>query len=110
MLSDDKMVQLCRRILQFILIFCFGVNIFAHAGVTQYSSIHLQPGDSGKIVLFLVNVILTKIGKKLDKGYRCPVYCAVSHSHLYWDENEIKEDNIPPDIRPRRELRLAGIE
>ena len=33
-------------------------------------------------------------GKKLDKGYRCPVYCGVDHKHYYWENHENKEDNI----------------
>ena len=27
------------------------------------------------------------IGKKLDKGYKCPVYCGVKHNHIYVDIN-----------------------
>ena len=91
MVSNDKMVQLCRRVLQFIIIFAFGLGILACAGSTQYSSIHIQSGDSGEIAFFLANVVITKIGKRLDKGYKCPVYCGVDHTHYYWDNNEIKD-------------------
>ena len=54
-------------------------------------SVYFGPEDKGAIALFLVNVVLTKIGKKLDKGYKCPVYCAIDHTHYYWDNNEIKD-------------------
>ena len=53
-------------------------------------SISLNAPDKGKIALFLVNVILTKVGKKLDKGYKCPVYCGVNHTHYFWNEDENK--------------------
>ena len=33
-------------------------------------------------------------GKKLDKGYKCPVYCAIDHIHYYWENHENKEGNI----------------
>ena len=26
--------------------------------------------------------MIVSIGKKLDKGYRCPVYCGVDHIHI----------------------------
>ena len=55
-------------------------------------SIYFKPQDKGAIALFLVNVILTKIGKKLDKGYKCPVYCGVTHTHYFWEEDEIKDE------------------
>ena len=53
--------------------------------------------DIGNIVMFLIVVGLGEIGKKLDKGYRCPVYCEVDHKHIYWEKDETKESNIPPD-------------
>ena len=51
--------------------------------------------DIGNIVMFLIVIGLGEIGKELDKGYRCPVYCDVSHNHIYWENDETKEGNIP---------------
>tara|TARA_R110002020_G_scaffold410826_1_gene620512 strand:- start:155 stop:370 length:216 start_codon:yes stop_codon:yes gene_type:complete len=41
--------------------------------------------DVGEIVFFGLFVIFGEIGKRLDKGYRCPTYCAVDHKHIYWE-------------------------
>ena len=68
-----------------IIFLCIWVN-FLFAG-----NLWLKPEDKGKIALFLVNVILTNIGKKLDKGYKCPVYCGINHTHYFWDEDDIKD-------------------
>jgi len=53
--------------------------------------------DIGNIVMFLIVIGLGEIGKKLDKGYRCPVYCQVEHNHIYWEKDETKESNIQTD-------------
>ena len=58
----------------------------------EYSSlgVHKSAGfiEEGisKAVFFIVFVSLAKLGKKLDKGYICPVYCAVDHIHIYEKE------------------------
>ena len=64
---------------------------------TEYSSLgiyqkaeFISKEDIGDIVVFCVIVIIGEIGKKLDKGYRCPLYCEVDHTHIY----EAKKDNI----------------
>ena len=44
--------------------------------------------DQGEIAVFLIVVIISEIGKKLDKNYRCPVYCAVDHIHRRKCTNE----------------------
>jgi len=51
--------------------------------------------DKGEILLFLINVVIHKVGKKLDKGYKCPLYCGVDHKHILWEYDEIKESDIP---------------
>ena len=53
--------------------------------------------DIGSIAMFIIVIGLGEIGKKLDKGYRCPVYCEVEHNHIYWEKDESKEGNIPTD-------------
>jgi len=50
--------------------------------------------DAGKIVLFLIYIVISEYGKKLDRGYKCPVYCDVAHKHYYWENHENKESNI----------------
>tara|TARA_Y100000310_G_scaffold237640_1_gene240931 strand:- start:628 stop:885 length:258 start_codon:yes stop_codon:yes gene_type:complete len=55
----------------------------------------IQQEDAGEILLFLINVAVTIAGKKLDKGYKCPLYCGVDHKHIYWEYDEVKKSNIP---------------
>ena len=31
-------------------------------------------------------------GKRLDKGYKCPLYCGVDHKHIYWEYDEVKSN------------------
>ena len=49
------------------------------------------------IIVLIVVIGLGEIGKKLDKGYKCPVYCAVEHTHYYWEQDETEKSNIPSD-------------
>ena len=94
MVPTDKMVQPGRRFIQLILLCLFWQLGTISLGWSQYSSIRVQQEDKGEILLFLINVVVHMTGKKLDKGYRCPVYCAVDHKHYYWENHENKEDNI----------------
>ena len=47
----------------------------------QHRSVVINTPDTGKIIFFIIYVILGETGKKLDKGYQCPVYCGVNHKH-----------------------------
>ena len=47
----------------------------------QHRSVGINTPDTGKIIFFIIYVILGELGKKLDKGYQCPVYCEVNHKH-----------------------------
>jgi hypothetical protein len=60
---------------------------YQHRGVESY------PSDAGKIVFFIIYVVLGEIGKKLDKNYRCPGYCEVDHKHIYRENQVIPEDS-----------------
>ena len=91
MVSDDKMVQSGYRLVQLILLCLLWQLGTISPGWCQYSSIRIQQEDKGEILLFLVNVAVHMTGKKLDKGYRCPVYCGVKHKHIYY---EIEKNNI----------------
>ena len=91
MVSTDKMVQSGRRVIQLILL-CFIWQLgLISLGWSQHSSIRVQQENEGKILLFLINVAVHMSGKKLDKGYKCPVYCAIDHKHYYWENYENKE-------------------
>ena len=97
MVPTSKMVQLSHRFVQLVLLCLFWQLGFTSPRGPEYSSIRFQPSDKGEIALFLIAVVIGEIGKKLDKGYRCPVYCEVDHKHIYWEKYESKESNIPPD-------------
>ena len=94
MVSTSKMVQSRRRFIQFILLCLIWQLGTVSLGWGLYSSIRFQQEDAGKILLALINVTVHKVGKKLDKGYRCPVYCGVDHKHYYWENDEDKEGHL----------------
>ena len=94
MVSTDKVVQSGYRLIQLILL-CFIWQLgTVSIGWSQHSSVGIQQEDKGEFLLFLINVVVHMTGKKLDKGYKCPVYCAVDHKHYYWENHEDKEGNI----------------
>jgi replicative superfamily II helicase len=61
-----------------------------YRGVVVHKAALFSRADAGQIALFLINAVVHITGKKLDKGYRCPVYCEVKHEHIY----ETKKSNI----------------
>ena len=78
----------------------------------QHRGVGTDSSDPGEIVFFILYVLISEFGKKLDTNYICPVYCAVKHNHIY----EIKEsnlqtaNNIPrPDTPESREQQENGI-
>ena len=97
MVPTSKMVQLSHRFVQLVLLCLLWQLGFTSPRGPEYSSIRFQPSDKGEIALFLIAVTIGEIGKKLDKGYRCPVYCDVDHKHRYWEKYETEKSNIPPD-------------
>ena len=97
MVPTSKMVQLSHRLVQLVLLCLLWQLGFTSPRGPEYSSIRFQQEDKGEIALFLINVVIHSIGKKLDKGYRCPLYCDVDHKHIYWENYETEESNIPPD-------------
>ena len=89
------MVQSSYRVIQLVLL-CFIWQLgTVSVGWCQHSSIRIQQEDKGEILLFLINVAVHMAGKKLDKGYKCPLYCGVDHKHILWEYDEIKESDIP---------------
>ena len=94
MVPTDKVVQSSYRLIQLILL-CFIWQLgTVSLGWSQHSSMGFQQEDKGEILLFLINVVVHMSGKKLDKGYKCPVYCAVDHKHYYWENHENKEGYV----------------
>ena len=97
MVSACKMVQPSYRLIQLILL-CFIWQLgTVSPGWSQYSSVRIQQEDQGEILLLLINVVVHIVGKKLDRGYKCPVYCDVSHKHIYWENYETEKSNLSPD-------------
>ena len=96
-----KMVQLGHWSLQFVLLCLFwqlGTPCFGgteHRSVGVHEEFKLVPDeDIGKIVFFGIFVLIGEIGKKLDKGYRCPTYCDADHKHIYWEIKTIPVDTV----------------
>jgi hypothetical protein len=81
----------------------FGSSEYSGLGIYQrVQSAGAQ--DSGKIVFFLLYVVVGEVGKTLDNEYVCPVYCGVDHKHRII-ENEAKTKqrlNKETDIRISR--------
>ena len=94
MVSTGKMVQSSYRPIQLIILCLIWQLGLISLGWSQHSSIRIQQEDRGEILLFLINVSVHIVGKKLDQGYKCPVYCDVGHKHYYWENHENKDSNI----------------
>ena len=75
------MVKLNNRIIAVILLVVWCTMVYAGNWSPQHRGVVANTSDAGKIVFFVIYVILGEIGKKLDKGYICPVYCEVNHKH-----------------------------
>ena len=75
------MGKLNSRIIAVILLVVWCAMVYAGNSSPQYRGVVINTPDAGKIVFFVIYVILGEIGKKLDKGYICPVYCEVNHKH-----------------------------
>ena len=77
-------------------------RIDQYSSLGVYQAAYISDEDIGEITLFLINVGVHIIGKKLDIRYKCPVYCAVDHKHNYWEDYETKESYIQTDDRVPR--------
>ena len=67
----------------------------------QHRSVVINTPDTGKIIFFIIYVILGEVGKKLDKGAKCPVYCGVNHKHRMIEYDIQKEERIDKETDPR---------
>ena len=112
-----KMVQSRHWLIQLILLCllwqlgtpCFGGPEHRGMGIHEKGT---EEGSIGDAYFFLLYVFVSEIGKKLDKGYRCPLYCEVNHIHIYEkEESHIQgTDRIPrPDESEDREQSESSI-
>ena len=84
------MDKFSNRFIGVILLVAWSTLVCAGNWSPQHRSVDADTSDPGEIVFFILYVIVMEFGKKLDKNYRCPVYCGINHKHIY----EIKESNI----------------
>jgi hypothetical protein len=90
-----KMVQSSRWLLQFIL-FCIFFQLGSPCfGKPEHSSVGVHKerkteASIGNLYMFVLYVIASEYGKRLDKQAKCPIYCGINHKHKY----EEKESNI----------------
>ena len=90
-----KMVKLSYRFVQYLLICmfcqlvtpCFGSPEHSGLGVHQERN---SKAGIGSAYMFVLYVLISEYGKKLDKQAKCPIYCGIDHKHRY----EEKESNI----------------
>ena len=83
-----KMVQSSRWLLQLVLLCqlwqlgtpCFGGPEHRSMGIYEKET---SRSSVGQAYFFVLYVFVSEIGKKLDKGYTCPVYCDIDHKHIY---------------------------
>jgi len=85
------MVKLRDRIIAIVLLVVWCTMVCAGDSNPQYRDVVINTSDSGKIIFFIIYVILSEIGKKLDKGYVCPVYCSIDHIHRWRCNNEAQD-------------------
>jgi len=59
----------------------------------KHRNLVINTADAGKIAYFILYVIISEYGKKLDKQYICPVYCEVDHIHRWrcYENKQAKE-------------------
>ena len=98
-----SMDKLSHRLVQCLLI-CIFIQLFTPLfGVPEHSSVGVHQERKtergiGNLYMFVLYVLASEYGKKLDKQAKCPVYCGVDHKHRY----EEKESHIQGnDVIPR---------
>ena len=88
------MGKLNNRIIAVILLVVWCAMVYAGNSSPQYRGVVINTPDAVKIVFFVIYVILGEIGKKLDKGYICPVYCEVNHKHRIVEYDTKRKQSI----------------
>ena len=80
------MGKLSNRTITAVLLVAWITMVCAGDWGSEYRSVGFNSSDIGQIAFFVLYVIVGETGKKLDKGYICPVYCEVNHIHRYEKE------------------------
>ena len=120
MVSMRKMVQSNRRFVQYLLICifwelgtpCFGMPERGSVGIHKERT---PEAGIGNLYTFVLYVLISEYGKRLDKQARCPLYCGIDHKHRYEEkESNIQgNDSVPrpdkPDGRQQSEGNLRPI-
>ena len=88
------MGKLNSRIIAIILLVVWCSLVCADNRSTQYRSVFINKTDAGKIAAFILIIFISEYGKKLDKGYTCPVYCEVNHKHRIVEYDTKKQQGI----------------
>ena len=102
MVSMRKMVQSGRWLLQLILLCLLwelGSALYRsheHSSLGIHQAGIVSEEDLGEIVLFVLYVVVSEALKRLDSGYRCPLYCEVYHEHIYEEKSNIQTDDGVP--------------
>ena len=88
------MGKLNSRVIAIVLLVVWCTMVCAGDWNPQHRSVVIDTPDTGKIIFFIIYAILGEIGKKLDKGYQCPVYCEVNHKHRIVKYDTEKQQSI----------------
>ena len=107
-----KMDQFGHRLVQYLLI-CIFVQLFTPLfGVPEHSGMGVhekKQSESGieNLYLFVMYVLVSEYGKRLDKQAKCPLYCGINHKHNYHEKEKSNiqgNDELPrPGESERRE-------
>ena len=103
------MGKLNSRIIATVLLVVWCTMVCAGDRSPQHRGVVINTPDTGKIIFFIIYVILGEIGKKLDKGYQCPVYCEVNHKHriIEYDTQREQSTDEETDQEPDRSVIIA---
>ena len=99
------MGKLNSRLIGLILLVAWCSMVCAGNRSPQHRGVLFSEEDASKIAFFMLFVVISEIGKKLDKTYICPVYCEVNHKHriIEYDTKEKQSTNektAPESDRP----------
>jgi hypothetical protein len=88
------MVKLSRRACAAILLVSWCTFLSSANFNSQYRSVEFDSSSAGDIILFIIVIVTGEIGKKLEKGARCPSYCETKHEHIYWENETVPTDSL----------------
>ena len=88
------MVKLSRRAYAVILLVSWCTFLSSANFNSQYRRMESNSSSAGDLIFFIVFVTANEIGKKLDKGARCPDYCETKHEHIYWENETAPTDSL----------------